>query len=400
MTKSLLLLIVVVGCCFRGNATGDAPLKKFEPFVSVQYGFAHVFPTNSFVEGSYPGGKSVDVSQSYAIQLGRQYRPDTWQYHKYGRSYEGVGIRFATFGDPKYLGNPLSLYYFEGGNLFTFSDRLRLKYEVNLGLALGWKRYDPAHGYWNDATGGSPASAMVDLNLLLAYHLSDYVEVEFGGGLSHYSNGAFQLPNMGLNQAPIKVAMKYYMQPSERVKPNRSLPAPMFNRSMEWDVSGYITKRQRFISDAPILGELDNINQFDNINYLVANLNVAAMFRSSYLFRWGFAAEAMYDESCGVEFWLDNSKTRILHQLAPVANRINIGVGMKAEIILPGFSFFSQIGYNVLHQSIDCEQFYQSIGATCRLSDSLHLIGGVRASSFRVAQCMFVGLSYSFRRVV
>ena len=362
------------------------------PFISTNVEYGAVMGTNDFMKGNYPNGFRHNRSQSIALQMGWKYNPFSWQYQLYPKAYRGFGVRYSFMGDPAYLGNPISLYYMQGSNIWTFSDRLALRYEANLGMAFGWKEYDPLKGNYNIATGGLPVSVLINLYLKLGYRINPFWEAELTAGLSHFSNGAYRLPNMGINQVPFGIGMRYYLNPSKERTLVAKEPLPLFKRSLDWELSFYMTKRQRIVPDKQIEERL----RFNDINYMVFNLSLSPMLHHTRLVKFGPSVDIFYDESTNVKLWFTPDKSRMEYQLAPFLERWNIGLSARGEIVLPGLSFYGQLGYNLFDKSNSTGRFYQIVGAKCYLNKELYINGGVRACNFSIAQCAFIGLGYTF----
>ena len=107
---------------------------------------------------------------------------------------------YAAFSRDIFRGNKFSLNYtFENG--------------------IGWcsKPYD---GFTNEDNEfiGNPLSIYFGFGLYARYCVAPHWELILGGELKHFSNGALDRPNKGINTSGISVGAKYYIQPVEPVR--------------------------------------------------------------------------------------------------------------------------------------------------------------------------------------
>ena len=55
----------------------------------------------------------------------------------YPYAYQGIGVGYNTFGNVSELGNPVSVYVFQGSRLARLARNLTLNYEWNFGASFG-----------------------------------------------------------------------------------------------------------------------------------------------------------------------------------------------------------------------------------------------------------------------
>lgn len=110
----------------------------------------------------------------------------------------GIGVSYHTFFSPAELGNPVSVYAFQGSRIAQLSPRLSLDYEWNFGASFGWKKYDELSNPQNVLI-GSKINAYINLGFLLNWQVHRYWKLTAGVDLTHFSNGNTHYPNGGLN---------------------------------------------------------------------------------------------------------------------------------------------------------------------------------------------------------
>ena len=108
----------------------------------------------------------------------------------------GITLFGGTVGNQKILGNYFGAY---GFIQFPFIARKNFRFNGKLGsgLGLGTKQYDPVKNPKNVAM-STPVNALICLGVDARYFFKkNWVSV--GIDMTHFSNGAFKVPNLGLN---------------------------------------------------------------------------------------------------------------------------------------------------------------------------------------------------------
>lgn len=186
----------------------------------------YIFQTNSFLKGENEKWKPIDRSLSTHLRYSFQLLPHTLAGQVYNSPYQGIGLGYYNFNEPKFLGNPIALYLFQGARIAKFNSRLSLNYEWNFGLSFGWKPYDFLENYYNVII-GSKTNAYLNVGVHLNWMLAPNVDLITGFTLSHFSNGNTNFPNAGLNTADVKIGLVYNFNPPRTPgSPNRCLNLP------------------------------------------------------------------------------------------------------------------------------------------------------------------------------
>jgi hypothetical protein len=125
--------------------------------------------------------------------------------HKY--PLNGLALEFRNFGYDEVLGKAISVLQYQNFVLFQTKKNLCLDFKFGYGVAYITKKYDKITNPTNNAIGShvnSKAVFKIELNKFTTnYHFG------LGLELSHYSNGAIQHPNLGLNSFAIYANMGY-----------------------------------------------------------------------------------------------------------------------------------------------------------------------------------------------
>lgn len=394
MRKFLLLSFSLLIAAFllaeEKEQVDSIPAKKKSPtFLAINTSAGFILPTNDYIRES----KNIPFSSSLTLKYGIYSRGDTWQDVAYGMPYFGVGLYSAHFFNNKALGYPFSLFLFQGAEIKRLTRKTSLFYELDLGMSFNWKPYDAFDNPDNIALGSS-ANVHVGAVVYFKTPLSDKWDIHYGVNLSHFSNGAQQLPNKGINVASPFIELVYNFNGSSPSHSDAPLPPPLEER-FEYDLTFTSSTRQIRVDT---VGTGLPSRLLDK-NFRVLGLSASAMRTKNYKYRWGPSLEIVYDESSGVRAWrerhpedgefYDRVKLGDFHQ------RFSLGLSVKGEITYPYHTFFAHIGYNLIHGNDYDYRLYQIIGLKAYLKDNLFGTFGIRAARFSKAQYLYWSIGYT-----
>lgn len=394
MNKKTILYILFAFCCTHLLAN-DSIKPKLPHFITINTTDGMVFATNDFVSGDY----KIPHYSAMSIKYGFSSKGDNWKDYAYGMPYMGIGLYAANFYREKDLGKPFSLYFFQGAQLHRFSPTLSLNYEWNLGGSFNWKHYDEFDNPNNIAL-GSTVNVHVGANLYMKWQVSTKLDLHAGAGFTHFSNGASSLPNKGLNMAGLFLEMTYHFNREEKKTPefNPVYTPPKFKKHTAHDLSFLISARN---------AKVDTVgtglaSPFTNRKFKVLGASYSYMLCNTYRYKWGPSIEATYDESSGITSWRqqhpETGKELDRIKLGSVSDRFSAGLSMKGEILMPGYSIFGHLGYDVLHGNKLDNRFYQIIGVKLYLKEDFYGTFGIRATNFGRAQYLYWNLGYTFKQ--
>ncbi len=131
----------------------------------------------------------------------------------------GVGIDFINSGNKQNIGNVYGLYGFT--KLRLSQKDSTFKFKIGFGLGYVEKIYDTSKNNKNIAI-GSHFNSNVIFFLEKEFMLNNS-SFYLGGGLTHFSNGSFQTPNLGLNFVSLNVGYTLYKEKKIPVAPKDKL---------------------------------------------------------------------------------------------------------------------------------------------------------------------------------
>ena len=195
-TGRLLYIICLLSLLAVGGKSEAQIVEKHRVGLDIRPGY--VVPTNSFLEGDNLQQKTIEQSLSLHLKYAFQFSKDSNLGRMYPHTYQGIGVSYNTFHCPAELGNPVTVYAFQGAPIVRLSSRLSFDYEWNFGASFGWKKYDEQYNPQNEVI-GSKINAYINLGLLLNWQFHPQWRLAAGVDLTHFSNGNTHYPNGGLN---------------------------------------------------------------------------------------------------------------------------------------------------------------------------------------------------------
>jgi hypothetical protein len=182
-----------------GISAQDVQRNTYSVDVHSFYGFVlkHA-PSVGHLAKTHPYGFEINYNQ---ITTG------TKAWHKLYRYPEvGYAIGMFDFRNPV-LGQAIyGFAYMDKALVQGKSSALRLK--IGTGVVFITKPYDPETNFQNTAL-SSPVTYGMRGELSHSYQLNKHWQIRSGITLTHFSNGAYKLPNSGINIPALKVGVLY-----------------------------------------------------------------------------------------------------------------------------------------------------------------------------------------------
>lgn len=129
--------------------------------------------------------KKIDQSLSFHLKYAFRFSKESNLGRLFPHTYQGIGVSYQTFFSPVELGNPVSVYAFQGSRIAQLSPRLSLDYEWNFGASFGWRKYDELSNPQNVLI-GSKINAYINLGFLLNWQVHKYWKLAAGVDLTHF----------------------------------------------------------------------------------------------------------------------------------------------------------------------------------------------------------------------
>jgi hypothetical protein len=296
-------------------------------------------------------GKTT-FGQSYWEQL---YRYPDW----------GIGYSFTDLGNPDELGQANSIYYYLRIPVIK-KTKFSLSYKISGGLA--WLNK-------GNIAIGSHINLYFDASLDAKFKLSKRLQLINSFGATHYSNGAIEMPNLGVNLFSYRIGLQCKLNPEEREKITMEVPE-VYGKSALTIVVGAGVKEKR-----PLGGE----------KFTVASGSVDYMKVFSLKHKFGAGIDVFYDETL-FELQNPDSTLNLTNQ-----DIIRYGIHLSAEAQYKKLVLAVHIGTYLHANYTDDGKIYQRVALRYLLTKNLFANISLKTSK-GVADFVEWGLGYQFYR--
>lgn len=387
-TGRLLHIICLLSFLSVGGKLKAQIVEKHRIGLDIRPGY--VVPTNSFLEGDNLQQKIIKQSLSLHLKYAFQFSKDSNLGRMYPHAYQGIGVSYNTFYCPAELGNPVTVYAFQGAPIVRLSSRLSFDYEWNFGASFGWKKYDEQYNPQNEVI-GSKINAYINLGFLLNWQFHPQWKLAAGVDFTHFSNGNTHYPNGGLNIIGGRVGIVRTFgdtdNASEGIVPKRLFIKP----HVSYDLVLYgATRKRGFVKD--------NVPSLVPGSFGIAGLNFAPMYNFNNYFRAGLSMDAQYDESANIkDYKLEGSYSDDLKfHRPPFREQFAVGLSLRAELVMPIFSINAGFGRNLIGSGEDAKGFYQILALKTYVTRHLFLHVGYQLKEFKDPNNLMLGVGYRF----
>jgi len=198
----LILLLVVKNLYSQTN--------KIQPYgmnLQLHYGFIYDHAhTMSGIVNSYIHSAQIELS-SHQLFL-KQSNKSLIDF--------GTGIYYSELGNNQILGHSMAIYQYTGFPLFRKSF-FPMRFKIASGIAYLNKTYSPTLNPY-EASISSHLNVFVQLNFLKKIIDNQSKKISLGFSLTHYSNGAFKMPNLGINLVTLNSNLSFGLGNKEKTK--------------------------------------------------------------------------------------------------------------------------------------------------------------------------------------
>jgi hypothetical protein len=244
-----------------------------------------------------------------------------------------LGINYSWFdlGNSIQLGHGHTLYPFI---LFPLNSNPHLQLNIRFGAGIGYveKIYDRYENYKNQAI-ASHVNAIFAVHAAIYARLARRTFFQTTVGVTHFSNGSMDIPNLGINIATLSGGISYYLGDKKPV-----------NR----DPVVFSEKKRR--TSIMISGSIKEVYPPEGPKFLAGSLSYLESLRVGKKSAFGLAADVFYDNSIHVRLIEDS-----IHYNGP-EDQLRVGLAGSYELIVSDLSLLLQTGgyfYNKLKSDGD-----------------------------------------------
>ncbi len=292
-------------------------------------------------------------------------------WHSYfGYPQTGFTYVFLDFNNPQILGTAHGLLAFV--NLpFTRSEHFQFSFRMGSGLGYVTKKYERVENYKNDVI-GSHLNAAIQFNFETRTRLSKHLFFNLNVGLTHFSNGSFRTPNLGINNPSANAGFMYQIQPSKEFTKHEEVA---LDKKIHVDVLYASGVKESY----PPAGR----------QYFIHTLSSTALKRVSRKMSIGLGMDVFYDLAL-LKLYSNKGET--------VDNDMKLlrsGIHEENELMFDKLSVLFQMGVYFFDQYKDDGIFYHRVGFKYLVSDHL-FVNLTLKTHFAKADFAELGVGWKF----
>jgi hypothetical protein len=294
----------------------------------------------------------------------------------------GVDVTYSNTGNQEQLGRQYSLSYLINlplnGKRYV-DDYLRIssrgyRHWLGLGLGMGYatKRWDLESNH-QAAVLGSRGNVAISLQYSARVVAFRSGEIRAGIRLSHLSNGAFQLPNLGTNNAGLFVS---YAVGENRSSYMKVIPQPAL---------------EKYLVSCGLVAGLKEIPPPTGRKYIATVFSLLGERRVSYKSAFGLGTDILFDSS-SKPLVLQRSEVAIQNKQA-----IQLGAIFSYSLFFDRFSLKIQQGYYLIDKQRLNGSLYHRAGLRYEITPNLFAQLTLK-THFAKADYGELGIGYCFKK--
>jgi len=287
----------------------------------------------------------------------RQYESD------YNYPERGICLLFTSLGSKEKLGYgmaPLAYIKFK----WIEKEVYQLRFRVGLGAGFVSKPFNPYNNYKNIAI-GSRLNAAADFSFENNFRISPSNTVTTGLSFSHFSNGAFQNPNLGVNLVRWNIGIIHRFREVERI-----LLPTVDNKKSELFVNFGLSAGKK--DEFPVMGK----------KYWVSGFTADILHKPKRKHMFGLGLDLFYDAS-------------LLHndEFPKQYDAFQKGISVVYGLALGRTSFIFQFGGYTFMNPKTVDRFYSRLSLRQYFSNNYYAFMAIK-SHFGRADYIDAGLGY------
>lgn len=301
------------------------------------------------------------------IQISKQQSVQPWAKH-YTKPELCMGFLYMNLGNPNLTGNAFAAMPGIETSLKSFQNsELRLRFST--GLAYLTKKFDIYTNRRNQAIGSHVNGVMQGLLSWKKQFPNVPMQVQAGICLTHFSNGSFRVPNLGVNMPSLFIGSHYLINQKPHKNPIKDTLNPV-----RWQVYGAYAFKER---------SLTNTTGFHIINIGATRLKNVNIKRS-----WRLGSEMFLDKTHQFIEHPDSD----LKGLKP-QEMTELGVYVGHQLLISRVYFVTDIGFYPYKPSNNKFITYQRLGFNYHFNQKMFAVVALK-THFGIADHFTWGVGY------
>lgn len=355
-------------------------LTFFNAFVNAQSNFAESKTHNFFLDarGNFsilmahrPNLKAYPSAHfgMYELNIGKKTDGSKSWHQLYHHPNIGVSVFYTSIGNNKYTG---SAFAGMGFIQFPYARLKRSEFNFKLALGPGWveKKFDRINNYKNLVT-GTHLNAAIQLTQSYSWSISQKQKLSFGVCLTHFSNGAFKLPNLGINLAGLQMGYHYQFRDAKKAL----IDSSKFAKKIKYIIAYSCGLKQVY----PVLGK----------QYFLSNLSATMLSHYKEKGSVGIVIDLFKDASIYNQMKYDTDSTN--------NDKINLqlGIGGVYEVAIHKFTIPLSAGFYIYNNYKELPVMYLKFGLNYYITEQIHVSFNLK-SHYAKADYFSYGIGYRF----
>lgn len=356
---TVLILLIVRHACYADGCHDEVPYWRMA--TNVHTGFVITHHNNMHILTEHH-------PRAFELFLAKRVHGEKDWHSFYGYPEYGASLIMFDFGSPSYIGKSYGLYPFMNFFLCNSGKHLNISVKVGAGAAYVEKIFDRHTNFKNVAI-GSHINALLSLQFNAHVRITNDLSAFTGIGLTHFSNGAFKMPNAGLNILTLNAGFGYTFGDRYPLKSMASVETP----DKKWCYRIYLSGGVKEIS--PVGGE----------KYLTSGFSLEMSRKHLPLTRFGGTFDLFYDTS-DYHSLRDDDTNRLATVKAGLAAGYELAFGRLSVIVQAGIYLRAKYTENGMT--------YQRMALRYAVNSKANIHFGLKN---QLGQADYLEISYGYR---
>lgn len=340
---------------------------------SAQYGFLWTHRHNmGHLVKKHISAFEIDISKSDALEKA---------FHQpYHYPWTGFAVHYIPLGNPDELGNAIGFYPYI--NFPLGNKRRNFKAHLRLGYGMGYitRPFDALENHKNVAIGSHFNACMsLRLNAMWKWNEANYMELGFG--MTHFSNGASTLPNLGLNLPLLNIGFHHLLLQQRCTKTLDEYDQRIAHTKE-------ILAQRNWQFNVLVVTGFNDVDPPAGKRYGVLNVLTSAMRQTSRKHKWGGGIDLMYSDALRHKLAVDTIYVSAFGNIQP-------GAKIGYELVIGRISFPIEFGVYMYSRYKNFVPVYNRFSVHYLVNDHLLLNVSLKSHLAR-AEYFEYGLGWRF----
>lgn len=280
------------------------------------------------------------------LSIGQTTFDDSFYNHLYNFPEKGVSLYFSNLGNPSQLGNVFAVIPYM--NLPVNKSR-NLQLKAGVGLGYFHTTYHQTENNLNNVV-SSNLTVAINTQLQKNWKISEMLELYNKIGMTHFSNAAFKMPNLGINLVTTSLGLRF-----------SGAATPAFERKSKSDFE----KNKNSYFEAGIASGLKEVGGPGGLKYAIVNANFAYIYPLSFKSEFLLWSDFFHDRSLEIRLANDNWRR------ATTADFIQTGIMGGYRLRYNKLSFMLAMGAYTYSRYKGLGSLYHRVGIRYQFTDKL-----------------------------